>query len=108
MKQNIADMDTMMLFDEVVEAHENMLLSKLADAVAECRTADKMAAVLSEDGEVGLLRLLEIWAGMQDGKGMAVLEGSPAHLLADVLAAQEGNPCHTHIPSDYAVRMTVN
>ena len=83
MKQNIADMDTMMFFDEVVEAHENMLLSKMADAVAECRTADKMAAVLSEDGEVGLL---QIWAGMQDGKGMAVLEGSPAHLLADVLA----------------------
>lgn len=86
MKQNLADVDTMMFFDEVVEAHENMLLSKMADAVAECRTADKMAAVLSEDGEVGLLRLLEIWAGMQDGKEMAVLEGSPAHLLADVLA----------------------
>lgn len=70
MKQNIADMDTMMFFDEVLEAHENMLLSKMADAVAECRTADKMAAVLSEDGEVGLLRLLEIWTGVQDGKGM--------------------------------------
>ena len=55
MKQNLADVDTMMFFDEVVEAHENMLLSKMADAVAECRTADKMAAVLSEDGEVGLL-----------------------------------------------------
>ena len=85
MKQNIADMDTMMFFDEVLEAHENMLLSKMADAVAECRTADKMAAVLSEDGEVGLLRLLEIWAGMQDGKGMAVLEGCAAHLRADVV-----------------------
>ena len=29
-------------------------------------------------------------------------------LLADVLAAQEGKPCRTHIPYDYAVRMTVN
>lgn len=28
MKQNIADMDTMMFFDEVLEAHENMQIGR--------------------------------------------------------------------------------
>ena len=65
------------------------LLTAMADAVAECRTAADQAAELTETGEIGLLRLVEILcaAKVQRGQtGGAVLEGTEVQILADALA----------------------
>ena len=86
MIMNPTEVNTMKFFDEVLEAHQSMLISAMADAVAECRTADALAATLNEDGETGLFRLIEIWCAMQPAGNVMVLEGSGAQLLADVLA----------------------
>ena len=57
MNQNICELDTMMFFDNALESERTQLLTELADAVSETRTAADQAAELNEDGEAGLLRL---------------------------------------------------
>ena len=62
---------------------------KRQDAASECRTAADQAAELTETGEIGLLRLVEILcaAKVQRGQaGGAVLEGTEVQILADVVA----------------------
>ena len=56
----------------------------MADAVSECRTAANQAAELTETGETGLLRLVEILcaAKVQRGQaGGAVLEGTEVQIF---------------------------
>ena len=54
MNQNICELDTMMFFDNALESERTQLLTELADAVSETRTAADQAAELNEDGEAGL------------------------------------------------------
>ena len=63
MKPN-TELNTMMFFDDALEDERTQLLTELADAVSETRTAADQAAQLNEDGEAGLLRLTEIWCAM--------------------------------------------
>ncbi|MFB2022272.1 DUF3851 family protein [Pseudoflavonifractor sp. P01025] len=89
MKRKLLHNDHTMFFDRAMEAQRRQLLTALADAVAECRTAADQAAELTETGEIGLLRLVEILcaAKVQRGKtGGAVLEGTEVQILADALA----------------------
>ena len=60
----------------------------MADAVSECRTAADQATELNETGQIGMLRLVEIWhaINIKDGKGGMVLEGTEAQILANVTA----------------------
>ena len=64
MKPN-TELDTMMFFDDALEGERDQLLTELADAVSETRTAADQAAELNEDGEAGLLRLTEIWCAVR-------------------------------------------
>ena len=57
MNQNICELDTMMFFDAALESQRAQLLTVMADAISECRTAADQSAGLNEDGEAGLLRL---------------------------------------------------
>ena len=45
----------------------------MADAVSECRTAADQAAELKETGQVGLLRLAEVWSTIRAKEGMGGL-----------------------------------
>ena len=77
MKPEILNNDHMMFLDRALETQRTALLTAMADAVAECRTAADQAAELTETGEIGLLRLVEILcaAKVQRGQtGGAVLE----------------------------------
>ena len=85
MKPN-TELDTMMFFDDALEGERTQLLTQLADAVSECRTAADQAAELSEDGEAGLLRLTEIWCAMRGIPAIIVFEGGQSELLANVVA----------------------
>ena len=60
MKPAILNNDHMMFFDRAMEAQRSQLLTVMADAVSECRTAADQAAELSETGQIGLLRLVEL------------------------------------------------
>ena len=80
------ELDTMMFFDDALEGERAQLLTELADAVSETRTAADQAAELNEDGEAGLLRLTEIWCAMQGVSGVIVYEGRQTQLLANVVA----------------------
>ena len=42
----------------------------MADAVSECRTAADQAAELNETGQMGLLRLAEVWSTIRAKEGM--------------------------------------
>ena len=89
MKPEILHNDHMMFLDRALETQRTALLTAMADAVSECRTAADQAAELTETGEIGLLRLVEILcaAKVQRGQaGGAVLEGTEVQILADVLA----------------------
>ena len=89
MKPEILNNDHMMFLDRALETQRTALLTAMADAVAECRTAADQAAELTETGEIGLLRLVEILcaARVQSGQtGGAVLEGTEVQILADALA----------------------
>ncbi len=86
MNQNICELDTMMFFDAALENQRAQLLTVMADAVSECRTAANQSAGLTEDGEAGLLRLAEIWCAMQGTPGVIIFEGSQVQLLANVVA----------------------
>ena len=85
MKPN-TELNTMMFFEDALESERTYLLTELADAVSESRTAANQAAELNEDGESGLLRLTEIWCAMNRTPAVVVFEGSQAELLANVVA----------------------
>ena len=86
MNQNICELDTMMFFDNALESERTQLLTELADAVSESRTAADQAAELNEDGEAGLLRLTEIWCAMSGVPAVIIFEGGQSELLANVVA----------------------
>ena len=86
MNQNICELDTMMFFDNALESERTQLLTELADAVSETRTAADQAAELNEDGEAGLLRLTEIWCVMSDVPAVIIFDGGKTELLANVVA----------------------
>ena len=71
MKPEILHNDHMMFLDRALETQRTALLTAMADAVSECRTAADQAAELTETGEIGLLRLVEILcaAKVQRGAG---------------------------------------
>ena len=76
-----------MFLDRALETQRTALLTAMADAVAECRTAADQAAELTETGETGLLRLVEILCAAKVQRGQAgetVLEGTEVQILADV------------------------
>ena len=85
MKTN-TELDTMMFFDAALESQRAQLLTVMADAVSESRAAADQAAKLSEDGKTGLVRLTEIWCAMNHICGSVMFKGSPAELLASVVA----------------------
>ena len=85
MKPN-TELNTMMFFDDALEGERTQLLTELADAVSETRTAADQAAELNEDGEAGLLRLTEIWCAMNGVPAIVIFEGSQSELLANVVA----------------------
>lgn len=88
MRPDYAMANPMMFFDRALETQRGQLLTVMADAVSECRTAADQAAKLSETGQAGLIRLAELWSAVRAGagKGGMVLEGTGAQLLADVTA----------------------
>ena len=85
MKPN-TELDTMMFFDDALEGERTQLLTELADAVSETRTAANQAAELTGDGEAGLLRLTEIWCAMNGVPAVIIFEGGQSELLANVVA----------------------
>ena len=85
MKPN-TELDTMMFFDDALENERTQLLTELADAVSETRTAVDQAGELNEDGEAGLLRLTEIWCAMSGIPAVIIFEGGQSELLANVVA----------------------
>ena len=88
MNPNILNQNPLMFFDRAVNAQRSQLLTVMADAVSECRTAADQAAELNETGQVGLLRLAEVWSAIRakEGMGGLVLEGTEAKILSDVVA----------------------
>ena len=85
MKPEILNNDHMMFLDRALDTQRAALLTAMADAASECRTAADQAAELTETGETGLLRLVEILcaAKVQRGQaGGAVLEGTEVQILA--------------------------
>lgn len=89
MKPAIMNNDRMMFFDRTMEAQRSQLLTVMADAVSECRTAADQAAELSETGQIGLLRLVELLCAVRTQRGQGgglVLEGTEVQILADVTA----------------------
>ena len=67
MKPEILHNDHMMFLDRALETQRTALLTAMADAVSECRTAADQAAERTETGET-------------------VLEGTEVQILADVVA----------------------
>ena len=88
MNRNVMKQNPLIFFDKALEAQRSQLLTVMADAVSECRTAADQAAELSETGQVGLLRLAELWSAIRakEGMGGLVLEGTEAQILSDVVA----------------------
>ena len=85
MKPEILHNDHMMFLDRALETQRTALLTAMADAVSECRTAADQAAELTETGETGLLRLVEILCAAKVQRGQAgetVLEGTEVQILA--------------------------
>ena len=86
MKPEILNNDHMMFLDRALETQRTALLTAMADAVSECRTAADQAAELTETGEIGLLRLTEIWCAMNGVPAIVIFEGGQSELLANVVA----------------------
>ena len=88
MNPNILNKNPLMFFDRAVNAQRSQLLTVMADAVSECRTAADQAAELNETGQMGLLRLAEVWSTIRakEGMGGLVLEGTETKILSDVVA----------------------
>ena len=86
MNPNILNQNPLMFFDRAVNAQRSQLLTVMADAVSECRTAADQAAELNETGQVGLLRLAEVWSTIRakEGMGGLVLEGTEAKILREL------------------------
>ena len=78
MNPNILNKNPLMFFDRAVNAQRSQLLTVMADAVSECRTAADQAVELNETGQVGLLRLAEVWSAIRamEGMGGLVLPGA--------------------------------
>ena len=88
MNPNILNKNLLMFFDRAVNAQRSQLLTVMAEAVSECRTAADQTAELNETGQVGLLRLAEVWSAIRakEGMGGLILEGTEAKILSDVVA----------------------
>ena len=69
MNPSILNKNPLMFFDRAVNAQRSQLLTVMADAVSECRTAADQAAELNETGQVGLLRLAEVWSTIRAKEG---------------------------------------
>ena len=85
MKPN-TELDAMLFFDDALETQRSQLLTVMADAISECRTAADQATELNKDGEAGLLRLTEIWCAMNGVPAIVIFEGGQSELLANVVA----------------------
>ena len=83
MRPDILNKNPLIFFDKALETQRSQLLTVMADAVSECRTA-----TLNETGQIGLLRLAELWSAIRakEGKGGLVLEGTETQILSDVVA----------------------
>ena len=89
MKPNTCELNSMMFFEAAQDEQRANLLTELADAVSETRTAANQAAELTGDGEAGLLRLTEIWwavNGVPDAPSVVIFEGDQMELLANLVA----------------------
>lgn len=78
----------MYFFDKAIENERSQLLSIMADAVSECRIGADDGSALSDEGQMGLLRLAEICCTVKArlGKGGLILEGTAPEILADIMA----------------------
>ena len=72
MKPEILNNDHMMFLDRALDTQRAALLTAMADAASECRTAADQAAELTETGEIGLLRLVEILCAPRSSAGRPV------------------------------------
>ena len=72
MKPN-TELNTMMFFDDALEGERTQLLTELADAVSETRTAADQAAELN-------------WCAMNGVPAIVIFEGGQSELLANVVA----------------------
>ena len=55
MRPDILNKNPLIFFDKALETQRSQLLTVMADAVSECRTAADQAATLNETGQIGLL-----------------------------------------------------
>lgn len=78
----------MYFFDKAMENERSQLLSIMADAVSECRIGADDGSELSDEGQMGLLRLAEICCTVKArlGKGGLIVEGTAPVILADIMA----------------------
>ena len=78
----------MYFFDKAIENERSQLLSIMADAVSECRIGADDGSELSNEGQMGLLRLAEICCTVKArlGKGGLIVEGTAPEILADIMA----------------------
>ena len=95
MRPDILNKNPLIFFDKALETQRSQLLTVMADAVSECRTAADQAATLNETGQIGLLRLAELWSAIRakEGKGGLVLEGTesdPFRCSGTVLCVSDG------------------
>ena len=89
MKPEILHNDHMTVRERARDRQRSAPRTEMVAADSECSTASDQAAELTETGETGLLRLVEILcaAKVQRGQaGGAVLEGTEVQILADVVA----------------------
>ena len=78
----------MYIFAHAMENERSQLLSIMADAVSECRIGADDGSELSDEGQMGLLRLAEICCTVKArlGKGGLIVEGTAPEILADIMA----------------------
>ena len=78
----------MYFFDKAMENERSLLLSIMANAVSECRIGADDGSELSDEGQMGLLRLAEICCTVKArlGKGGLIVEGTAPEILADIMA----------------------
>ena len=93
MNPNILNKNPLMFFDRAVNAQRSQLLTVMADAVSECRTAADQAAELNETGQVGLLRLAEVWSAIRAKEGMDDKLGA-GYSEAEIRAVLAGEKQH--------------
>ena len=72
MRPDILNKNPLIFFDKALETQRSQLLTVMADAVSECRTAADQAATLNETGQIGLLRLAELWSAIRARRARAV------------------------------------